>query len=277
MENNFVIVSRETFLIDSHCHLNYLKKDHNLANIIENAYKNNVKIINNICTSIEEIEEIIEICNQYQNVFGSVGIHPSEIRETFSSVEDLIKYTNKNKIYSIGETGLDYHYEPFNKNQQKKNFEIHIEASRKTQLPLIIHSRECDLDMIGILETEIKNGAFPFLLHCFCSSKELAYKALDLGGYISLSGIITFNNSVELQALVKTLPLDKILVETDAPYLAPKPFRGKENFPEYTKHTAEFIAKLLNIDLETFSKITTNNFFTLNPKINKMFHEKQLI
>lgn len=263
MEN----IEQEIFLVDSHCHLNYLKKNYNLDNIIENAYNNNVKIINNICTNIEEVENIIEICNKYTNVFGSVGIHPSEIRSELISVEKLIQYTNKNKIYSIGETGLDYHYEPYNKIQQKKNFEIHIEVSRKTQLPLVIHSRECDTDMIDILKTEMKNGSFPFLLHCFCSSKELAYMALDLGGYISLSGIITFNNSIELQNLVKTLPLNRLLVETDAPYLAPKPFRGKENFPEYTKYTAEFIAKLLNIDMNTFSKITTNNFFILNPKI----------
>lgn len=251
------------FIVDSHCHLNYLQKNNNLDEIVKEANDNNVKIINNICTNIEEAQKIIDICNKYQNVYGSIGIHPSEIKEKLITVEKLLEYTKNSKIKSIGETGLDYHFEPFDKTKQKKNFEIHIEASRRSQIPLIIHSRDCDNDMIEILQSEIKNGEFPFLLHCFSSSKELLYKSLDLNAYISISGIITFKKSTELQSLLKDIPLTKLLVETDSPYLAPVPFRGKENHPAYTKHTVQFIANYLNLDFEDLCRITTKNFYKL--------------
>lgn len=249
------------FIVDSHCHLNYLQENNNLDNIVKEANENNVKIINNICTKFEEIENIIKVCNQYENVYGSVGIHPEEIREKFVDVEDILKYTKNNKIKSIGETGLDYHFEPFDAKKQKQNFEIHIEASRKSHLPLIIHSRDCDKDMMEIIESEMKNGEFQFLLHCFSSGKQLLYKSLDFGGYISLSGIITFKKSTELQSYLKDIPLNRMLVETDAPFLAPVPFRGHENRPAYTKNTTEFIAKYLNIDFDNLCSITTENFF----------------
>lgn len=251
------------FIVDSHCHLNYLQETNNLDDIINEANDNNVKIINNICTKIEEIDNLIKICDKYENVYGSVGIHPSEIREKFITVEELLQYTKNPKIKSIGETGLDYHFEPFDKKIQKKNFEIHIEASRKSQLPLVIHSRDCDNDMIDILQNEMKNGEFPFLLHCFSSGKELLYKALDLNAYISISGIITFKKSIDLQNCLKDIPLDKLLVETDAPYLAPTPLRGNENHPAYTKYTVQFIANYLSLDFNDLCCTTTKNFYKL--------------
>lgn len=258
--------SNNNFLIDSHCHLHFLEKIA-IDKAILDAGNNNVKIINNVCASIEEANRILEICNNYNNVFGSIGIHPSEIRDKIIELDVLLKYFNNEKICSIGETGLDYHFEPFDKVKQKKNFEVHIEVSRKTKLPLIIHSRDCDSDMIDILKSEIKNGEFSFVLHCFCSGKELAYKALDLGGYISFSGILTFKNSFDLQDIAKNIPVNKILVETDSPFLAPVPMRGKENSPEYVKYVAEFLSKLLNMEFDEICKITTDNFFRLFSEI----------
>ena len=173
--------------------------------------------------------------------------------------KDILKYTNNNKIIAIGETGLDYHYNTENKLKQKRNFEIHIEACRKTGLPLIVHTRDADKDMINILESEMKNGEFDFVLHCFSSSKELAYRSLDIGGFISFSGIVTFKNASDLQEIAKTIPIDRIFIETDAPYLAPVPLRGKENQPAYIKYTAEEIAKLREISIDELTQITTSN------------------
>ena len=256
-------------LVDSHCHLDLLiENGDNIDCFIDEAKNNSVNILNTICTSVDELQKIVFLCEKYDCVFGSFGIHPSEIGENIVTVEEIIEYTKHKKICSIGETGLDYHFEPYNKAKQIKNFEVHIEASRKTKLPLIIHSRDCDSDMIDILTSEIKNGEFPFLLHSFCSGKDLLYRTLDYNAYISLSGIVTFKNSRELQELTKDIPLDKIMVETDSPFLAPVPKRGNKNQPAFVKYTAEFLSKLLNIEFEKFCDLTTNNFLKLFNKIN---------
>lgn len=255
-------------LVDSHCHLDMLCNDNsNLDFYLQNAKENNIGILNTICTSIDEFNNIKSLCDTYDNIFGSFGIHPSEIDNNIVTVEDILEYTKHKKICSIGETGLDYHFEPYNKIKQKKNFEVHIEASRITKLPLIIHTRDCDKDMIDILSYEFNNGEFPFLLHSFCSGKELLYKALDLNCYVSISGMVTFKNSLDLQNLVKDIPLDRIMVETDAPFLAPVPKRGQKNEPSFVKYTAEFMSKLFNINFEEFCNITTNNFLNLFKKI----------
>ena len=167
------------------------------------------------------------------------------------------------RVIGIGETGLDYHFTTDFIKEQKYNFEIQIELARQTKLPLIIHSRDADKDMIDILENEMKNGEFSFLLHCFSSSKELAYKGLDLGGYISFSGILTFKNATELQNIAKNIPLDKLLIETDSPYLAPVPYRGKTNQPAYTKNILEYLSKLLNKNIDDLAEIIKNNSFNL--------------
>ena len=264
-------------LVDSHCHLDFLCKNGNDINIfIENAKNNGVKILNTICTSLDELDTIIELCEKYDIVFGSFGIHPSEIKEEILKVENIIKYTQHKKICSIGETGLDYHFEPYNKIKQIKNFENHIEASRITQLPLIIHSRDCDNDMIDILKSEIKNGYFPFLMHSFCSSKELLYTALDLDSYISLSGMVTFKNAQHIQEIAKLVPLNKLMIETDAPFLAPVPKRGQQNEPAFVKYTAEFLSNLLNVDFEEFCNITTENFLRLFNRITINYSSKNV-
>lgn len=250
------------FIIDTHCHLNYLKNENNIDVIIEEAFKNNVKIINNICTNVEEFEDVLNLSSNYDNVYCSIGHHPEYSNKI--KIEDFYnKDINNYKVIGIGETGLDYHFTTDFIKEQKYNFEIQIELARQTKLPLIIHSRDADKDMIDILENEMKNGEFSFLLHCFSSSKELAYKGLDLGGYISFSGILTFKNATELQNIAKNIPLDKLLIETDSPYLAPVPYRGKTNQPAYTKNILEYLSKLLNKNIDDLAEIIKNNSFNL--------------
>ncbi len=179
------------------------------------------------------------------------------------AIDELRKWIKKDKIIGVGECGLDYHYEGYDKVKQRKNFEIHIELARQENKPLIIHSRDADNDMIEILKSEVKNKEFNFLLHSFTSGAELLKCGLDLGGYISLSGIITFKNADDIRQTIKDVPLNKLLVETDAPFLAPVPFRGQTNQPAYTKNTAEYLANFFNLDYKKFQSITTENFMTL--------------
>lgn len=249
------------FLIDSHCHLNCLKdeKNEDINIIVDEAKKAGVGIINNICTSLNEFDDILAVANLFENVFCSIGHHP-EYAENKIRIDDILN-KKSDKIIGIGEAGLDYHFVQDNKDKQKYNFEVQIEAARQTKLPLIIHSRDADDDMIDILETEMKNGEFRFLLHCFSSGKKLAYKGLDLGGYLSFSGILTFKNAVELQEIAKDVPLDKILLETDSPYLAPVPYRGQVNKPAYVYKVAAFLAELRDKTIEEIAKITTKNCF----------------
>ena len=259
------------FIIDSHCHLNCLKEENaeNIDNVVLDAYNNDVKIINNICTDIAEFDNILALTNKYDNVFCSIGHHP-EYAEKLVTIEDFFQKDIENKkIIGIGECGLDYHFTKDFIREQRKNFEVQIEIARKTQLPLIIHTRDADLDTIDVLKSEMKNGEFKFLLHCFSSGEALAYTGLDLGGYISFSGILTFKNALELQKLATNIPLDRILVETDSPYLAPVPLRGQINKPAYTKYILEFLANLLKKDVAEIIITTTNNCFKLfNYKTN---------
>lgn len=253
------------FLVDSHCHLKSIE-DRGL--ILDSAIKESedygIKIINNICANIEEANAVISITDKYKNVFCSIGHHPEETDNKMIDIDDLLKYKDYKKLIGIGESGLDYFYSTeINKNKQIENFLIHIEVARQLNLPLIIHTREADEDMKNILQTEIRKGEFSFVLHCFCSSEELAKASLDLGGFLSFSGILTFKNAIELQSMAKNIPLDRILVETDAPYLAPVPNRGKVNQPAYVKFTAEFLACLLDLEFVELQDITTRNFLRL--------------
>ena len=256
------------FLVDSHCHLKYICEEHNMteAEVIKDANDNGVKILNNISADMDEIDDLLETSRKYGNVYLTIGQHPENVRKGIPTVENLLKIIDENsKIIGVGETGLDYHFDNDNetKKLQRENFLIHIEAVRKSKLPLVIHSRDCDEDMIEILEAEQKKGEFKFLLHCFSSGAELAYKSLDLGGYVSFSGILTFKNAVDIQEIAKNIPLNKILVETDAPYLAPVPLRGKTNVPANVKYVAKFLANLLNKDFSEIQSATTENFFRL--------------
>jgi TatD DNase family protein len=243
------------------------EKEFNLDKVIRDAENNGVKIINNISTKEEEFDNILEVANKYKNVFATIGVHPEEVKGNIVNIDLLRNYVKKNKVIAVGESGLEYHYDFNDRIKQKKSFEIHIEIARQEKLPLVIHSREADEDMIEILKSEMKNGEFKFLLHCFSSGKKLCWTGLDLNGYISLSGIITFKNAEELRNIIKDVPLNRILLETDSPFLAPVPFRGKINQPAYIKNIADYLVDFLKNNFNIIRQESTSNFISLFDKV----------
>jgi TatD DNase family protein len=254
-------------IVDSHCHLDFKELLSDLDSVVSRANDSGVKILQTICTKISEFEKIKEIAEKYYNVFCSVGVHPHEVKnEGLIDSDTIIKLANHPKVIGIGETGLDYYYEHSDKDAQIKSFRNHIEASRVTKLPIIIHTRSAEDDTINILKEETRKGSFPALIHCFTSTQELADECLNMGMYISVSGIITFKNAEELRSVIKSVPLEKILVETDAPYLAPVPMRGKSNEPSFVKYTVDYLAGLIGETPEEVSDVTTKNFFQLFSK-----------
>jgi TatD DNase family protein len=258
-------------IVDSHCHLDMLKDYDSTDNIIARASDANVKYLQTICTRLDNFENILSIAKKYDNVFASVGVHPSEVEEV-TPAKTLIELAKDEKVIGLGETGLDYFYNKDAKHQkiQRESFEQHIVASQENSLPVIIHSRDAEDDMLGILKDGKNHQEFPGLIHCFTASKEIAVKMLDLGMYISISGIVTFKNAAALQEAAKFIPLDRMLIETDSPYLAPVPKRGKTNEPSYTKYVAEFVAELKGISANEVANQTTDNFFKLFSKANKI-------
>ena len=255
-------------IVDSHCHLNFPQFKDKLDEIVNRALDKGVSKMLTISTKLNEISNLEDISKAYSEVYNSVGVHPHECKNYKDlCLEDLLKYTKNPKCIGIGESGLDFYYENSPKELQIELFKIHIEAARKSFLPLIVHTRAADSETIEILQNEMKSGKFTGLIHCFSTSRELAEKAIDLGFYISLSGIITFNKSNELRNIVKELPLNRLLLETDAPYLAPEPYRGKCNEPSYVVHTAERLANIMNVNIDTVAKKTTENFNKLFNKI----------
>ena len=252
--------------VDSHCHLNLKPLDADIDNIIANAKNNNVNYLQTICTKLDDAKELIAIAEKYNNVFTSVGIHPNENFNALSIdllAEKLINYSKNSKVISFGETGLDFYQNTTPKQQQIDNFTGHIIASQETGLPVIIHARDAEEDIVNILSKEMKNKSFTALIHCFTGSEDFAKAVLNLGLYISFSGIVTFNNAKILQSTASRIPLNRILIETDSPYLAPQPFRGKSNQPAYVVHVAQKLAELHNISLEEIATHSTNNFFTI--------------
>lgn len=251
-------------IIDSHCHLNYPELQNDFAGMLARAEQANVKYMQTICTKMSEFEEVLQIANSNENIFCSVGVHPNNVAdEELVKLQQLTDGSKHQKVIGIGETGLDYYYEHSPKKIQQESFITHLQASAKTKLPVIVHTRDADPDTIDILHSEYKNQPFTGLIHCFSTSKELAYAAMDIGMYISISGIVTFKKAQELKDIVRDLPLNRLLVETDAPYLAPVPHRGKTNEPSFTAHVVDCIAELKNIDRETVINQTTNNFKSL--------------
>ena len=256
-------------IIDSHCHLDYSNLYDQLDDVIKRAEYNQVKCLLTICTTLESFERIKLIINKYENIFGTFGIHPHETKR-FKNVDskfilNLIK--KYKKIIGIGETGLDFYYNYSEKEIQKKSFIEHIRVASKLNIPIIVHSREAEVDTYEILKSEKKNSDLKVLIHCFTGSKEFAKKLLDINCYISVSGIITFQKSTELVDTVSYIPLEKLLVETDSPYLAPLPHRGKPNEPSYIIHTIEKLSEIKNVSKENIITNTTNNFkklFNLN-------------
>ncbi len=259
-------------LVDSHCHLNYTDfPDEGVENAIKNAENNGVGYMLSVAPDYESLPDVTEISEKHDNIFAAFGIHPEYADKVKITEDEIIEVVSKPKFIGIGEAGLDFFYEEAaDLKTQSALFVTHINAARETGLPLIIHSRSADKETIDILTSEMKNGKFKAELHCFCGSKEMAFAALDLGLYISASGIITFGKSAEdLRNTFKSVPLDRLLVETDSPYLAPTPKRGGRNEPSFVRYTAEKLAELKEIDISELEEITTDNFFTLFNKAKK--------
>ena len=254
-------------LVDSHCHLNFPELYSRLDEVVASAASQGVTYMQTICTRMREFPQILAIANNYKNVWCSVGVHPNNVAEEppVAAVE-IIAAARNSRVIGIGETGLDYYYEHSPRKAQARSFIEHITASRETGLPVIVHTRSADDDTITILQTEMKQGKFPGLIHCFSTGQKLAEAAIEMGMCVSISGIITFKKAEALQNIVKDLPLTSLLVETDAPYLAPMPHRGKSNEPAYTRYTAEFIAQLKGVTYDEVARVTTGNFFSLFKK-----------
>ncbi len=257
-------------IIDSHCHLNYEPMSLSLKETIKRANRDGVKYLLTISTEDKSFDKIINIISNNQCVYGSYGIHPHEAKnhQSIKSDEIIKKARVNKKIIGIGESGLDFYYNNSNKKDQIRCFEEHINAAQSTQLPLIVHTRDAEIETYEILKKKLNTKDFKFLIHCFTGSKEFAFKLLDLGAYISASGVVTFKKSQDLANTFKEIPNDRILVETDSPYLAPVPLRGKPNEPSYIIHTVRFLSKLKDISFEDFSEITTKNFFNLFGELN---------
>lgn len=254
-------------LIDSHCHLDFDVLSADLDGVIARAQAAGVDGCVTISTRVKQFKKITDIAEKFTNVWCSVGTHPHNAHEELDiSAEELIRLAEHPKCVAIGEAGLDYHYDNSPREAQAEGFRRHIAASRETGLPLVIHSRSADDDMAQILEEESGKGAFPFVLHCFSSGADLARRGLALGGYVSFSGILTFKNAQEIQEVAGFVPADRMLVETDAPYLAPVPHRGQSNEPAFVRHTAEKLAEIRGASLEEIGAQTTKNFARLFSK-----------
>jgi TatD DNase family protein len=254
-------------LIDSHCHLNYEGLVERQDEVLDAARQRDVQGFLNISTRQREWDDIIAVAERHSDVWASVGVHPHEAdAHPDLGAAALVEATQHPRVVAIGECGLDYYYDKSDRQAQRERFEAHIEAARQTGLPLIVHTRDAEDDTAEILERAVKEKAVTGVLHCFTGSAELAKKALDLGFFISLSGIVTFKNAQDLQHTAKKLPLDSMLVETDSPFLAPVPHRGKKCEPAFVADTASFGAELRGDEPETLGEATTANFFKLFSK-----------
>ncbi|MBV1867318.1 MAG: TatD family hydrolase [Marinosulfonomonas sp.] len=254
-------------ITDSHCHLDFPDFAQELPDVVDRAVDAGVRRMVTICTRLRNEPTVRAIAETYPNVYYAAATHPMSVaEEPMTSVQELEALATHKKFIGIGETGLDYHYTAETKAVQTESLLIHIEAARRTGLPLIIHARDADDDMIAILSREHKAGAYSCLLHCFSSGRALAEAAIDLGFYLSMSGIATFPKSQEVRDIFATAPVDRILVETDAPYLAPPPFRGKRNEPAYTVHTAKVGAEVFGMEFKDFAAQTEANFERLFTK-----------
>jgi TatD DNase family protein len=255
-------------LVDSHCHLDFPEFAEDFEQIMSRAAEANVGLMLTICTHLSRFPRVLAVAERFDNVYCSVGIHPHEAgEETEVTAEQLIELAKHPKVVGFGETGLDYFYEHSPREAQKKSFRAHIEAARIAQLPIIIHTRDADEDMTAILEEEMAKGTFPGLVHCFSSGRALGEKAVELGLYLSLSGILTFKKSEDLRAIATDMPLDKLLVETDSPFLAPMPHRGKRCEPAFVAQTAAVLADLKGMSPTALADVTTDNFFSLFTKV----------
>ncbi|MGZ5929829.1 MAG: TatD family hydrolase [Rhizomicrobium sp.] len=257
-------------LVDSHCHLDFPDYAGDVDGVVMRARAAGVGVCLSIGTELSRFAGVRAVAEKFPDVWCSVGVHPHEAeKELLADAAPLLAETSHPKVVGIGETGLDYYYAHSPRAEQIANFRAHIAAARQSALPLIVHTRDADDDTIGVLEDEMGKGAFSGLIHCFTGTQRLADAALALGFYISVSGIATFKNSGALRDVIKTVPLDRLLVETDAPFLAPVPYRGKTNEPAFVVHTARMLAELKGISEAELAAATTENFFRLFRKVQR--------
>lgn len=255
-------------LVDSHCHLDFPDFADELDDVVQRARDVGIGRIVTICTRVRKFQQVLAVAERFDDVFCSVGTHPHNADEELDiTVDDLIRLAAHDKVVAIGEAGLDYHYDKSPRDAQAQGFRTHIAAARETGLPLVIHARSADDDMMTILREETRAGAFPAILHCFSSGRELAECGIELGLTVSFSGILTFKNSQDIRDIARDMPRDRVLVETDAPYLAPVPNRGRRNEPAHVADTARVLAEVWEMDEADVRRQTTNNFFKLFSKI----------
>ena len=259
-------------LVDSHCHLSFPDYRDDLGDVMARAEDAGIGYMLTISTKLSDFPDVLRVAEAHGNVWCTVGVHPHEAEKegADASTERLVTFAQHEKVVGIGETGLDYFYEHSPRESQKSAFRAHIGAAQATGLPLIVHSRNAEADTVAILEEEMGKGAFSGVIHCFTGGDALAEGALRLGFYISLSGIVTFKKSEALRETAKKIPPDKLLVETDAPYLAPMPYRGKRNEPAYVAETAKVAAELFGLEKMALADQTTANFFRLFTKAKRL-------
>lgn len=251
--------------IDSHCHLDRLKLkpyDGDLSAAIAAAHEQGVSKMLNVAIDLEHVDDVIQIAEAHDSVYASVGVHPSSIECEAPTHEKLLSLADNDKVIAIGETGLDYYYTADHAEEQQKRFITQLEVSAETKKPVIVHTRDAKEDTLAIIK-EHCNQDVAGVLHCFTEDWDMAQRAMDMNFYISLSGIVTFKNAVELQDVAKKMPLDRLLIETDSPYLAPVPYRGKPNEPKYVPEVAKFLAELKGVSVEEIAEITSRNFHNL--------------
>jgi TatD DNase family protein len=254
-------------LVDSHCHLDFPDFAAERADVIARAKAAGVGMMVTISTRVRRFDQVRAIAEAHPEVWCSVGTHPHNAGEEDGiSADELVALSRHPRCVAIGEAGLDYFYDKAPRDAQARGFRTHIEAARRTGLPLVIHARDADADIAAILEDETGKGPFPFILHCFSSGADLARTGVKLGGYVSFSGILTFKNSEEIRVIARDVPRDRLLVETDAPFLAPPPHRGKRNEPAFVAHTAAVLADTIGVSADEIARITTDNFFRLFTK-----------
>lgn len=254
-------------LVDSHCHLDFDEFKDDLDGVVARARAAGVQRIVTISTRVREFSKLTDIAERFEEVYCSVGTHPSNAGEENYEAAELIALAAHPKCVAIGEVGLDYFRDNSPRDAQEIDFRRHIEAARVTRLPLVIHTRAADEDTSKILQEEMAKGAFPFILHCFSAGADLARLAIELDGYVSFSGILTFKSAQEIRDVAAFVPMERLLVETDAPFLAPVPFRGKTNEPAFVAHTAQVLAEVRGISPEEIGTVTSQNFARLFTKV----------
>ena len=257
-------------LIDSHCHLDFPEFAAELDAVVARARDAGVGRLLTICTRLSKFDEVLSIAERFDRMFCSVGVHPHEAaHEPDIALERIVALAKHPKVVGIGEAGLDYYYDKSPHDRQQEVFRLHIEAARQTGLPLIVHSRDADEDTVALLREGAEKGGLKGVIHCFTATQYLADAALEMGFFISLSGIVTFKNAEALRQVARTVPLDRLLVETDSPYLAPMPMRGKRNEPSFVRHTATYVADMFGVPFAELAARTTANFERLFDKTTR--------